>query len=130
MRPMKRLTIFCVLAWCMAVHAVPVRTAVSSIKPLLLEALSHDEAHGVLVGAIQSIFEKNFKTAAPIEVDVKRIGAHRQPGCARLEVTTRQGDVILPAQSGMPLNRPAAMEARYQIDYCETGEFPRGEQKK
>ncbi len=130
MRTMKRLTVFCALALCMAVHATPVRTAVPSIKPLLLEALSHGEAHGILVGAIQRIFEKNFKTAAPIEVDVKWIGAHRQSGCARLEVTTRQSDVILPAQSGTPLNRPAAMEARYQIDYCETGEFPRGEQEK
>lgn len=130
MRTMKRLAVFCALAWCVTAHASVARTPVSSIKPLMLEALNHGEAHGVLIGAIQTVFEKYFKTAAPIEVDVKRIGSHRQPGCARLAVTTRQADVVLPVQSGMPPPRPTAMEARYQIDYCETGGFPQGEQGK
>jgi hypothetical protein len=130
MRKMKRLAIYCALASCVTAHASVMRTPVPSIKPLMLEALAHGEAHGVLIGAVQRIFEKNFKSAAPIEVDVKRIGSHRQPGCARLAVTTQQADVVLPVQSGMPLHPPTTMKARYQIDYCETGEFPQGEEGK
>jgi len=121
---------FCALA---PAYATTVRTPVSTIKPLLLEALANGEAHGVLVGKAQAVSKLNFQTDAPIEVDVKRVASHPQPGCARLAVTTRQADVVLPAQNGMPPSQPRAMQMRYRIDYCNLdgdGSFPQGEQRK
>lgn len=131
MRTMKR-SMCVVIALCAAtaVHADIVRPQVSSVKPLLLDALAHGEAHGILVGRIHDAMKQLFQTDAPIKVDIKRIGSHRQAGCARLAVRTTQADVVLPAASGMPVNPPKSMVFAYQIDYCDTGRYPEGEQGK
>jgi hypothetical protein len=105
----------------------PQRVAVNSIKPLFLTALDKGEAYGVLTGQANDVMRQVFKTDAPIDIDVKRIGEHRQPGCARLAVTTRQEAVVLPAKKGAKPPPPEDMILRYQIDYCRTGEFPAGE---
>jgi hypothetical protein len=105
----------------------PRRAAVSSIKPLLLTALDKGEAYGVLTGQANEVMRQVFKTDAPIDIDVKRIAEHRQPGCARLAVTTMQEAVVLPAKTGAKPPPPEDMILRYQIVFCRTGEFPAGE---
>ncbi len=129
---MKRSTfiVFAILVGTLATRVDAVPVPVSSIKPLLLEALAKGEAHGVLIGSIRDAMKQRFQTDAPIKVDVKRVGTHRQPGCARLAVRTRQANVVLPAAAGMPPNAPTSMMADYQIDYCNTGRYPQGEQGK
>lgn len=104
------------------------RIPVTSIKPLLLQAIDKGAAYGELTGKPRDVTRKIFKTDAPIDIDVKRIAAHRQPGCARLEVTTSQAAVVLPSKRGTKPPAPKDMAVRYQIDYCRTGEFPAGEQ--
>ena len=125
-----RLALFCAVTLSATCQAAAMRTPVPGVKPLLLEAIAHGEAHGVLVGDFPAYFKQHFGTDAPIEVDVRRISAHRQAGCARLSVRTRQARVFLPAQNGMPPNNPKTMEAAYQIDYCDFGDFPQGEENK
>jgi hypothetical protein len=104
------------------------RTPVASVKPLLLTAIDTGAAYGELTGKPSDVTRQIFETNAPIVIDVKRIAAHRQPGCARLEVTTSQAGVVLPAKKGAKPPAPKDMTVRYQIDYCRNGEFPAGEQ--
>jgi hypothetical protein len=120
--------LFCAIAVSASLHAAVVRTPVQSVKPLLLGAIAHGESYGVLVGDAQAFFKEKFGTSAPIEVDVLRISMHRQSGCARLSIRTRQAGVVIP--SGMPPNMPQAMEVAWQIDYCDYGGFPQGEDGK
>jgi hypothetical protein len=104
------------------------RMAVTSIKPLLLAALDNGEAHGVLTGQAREVMRKVFTTDAPINIDVKKVGGHKQAGCARLGVTTRQRAVVLPPKKSTKPPAPEDMTMRYQIDYCRNGAFPAGEQ--
>ena len=53
----------------------------------------------------------------PIEIDVATLHALPQPGCARLEVTTRQRDVL---EQG----KRADQELRWQVSFCRDGSFP------
>ena len=114
---------------CWAEPVPPVQhMEVSSIKPLLLAAIENGTAHGVLNGKVHDTMRKVFKTDAPIIVDVERVAAHRQPGCARLSVMTKQAAVVLPAKTGAKSAPSQDMRMRYQVDFCSTGEFPAGEQ--
>lgn len=109
------------LALCTAHAAGPSETtprqAVTDLKPLLARAAVEGSAHGTLTGSGAQAIARRFQTAAPIEIDVRRIQRLPQPGCDRLEVTTRQRDVN---QSG----KRGDQEMVYQISYCADGRFP------
>ena len=99
------------------------RGPVRDIKPLLKGAIEHGAARGVIVGDAAAYVRQRFDTAAPIEVDVKRIHALPQPGCSRLEVTTRQ---LAVSENGKREDK----ELVYQVSYCRDGTFPeRGNQQ-
>ena len=70
------------------------RTPVSGIKPLLIRAIEQGAAHGVLVGDAATYVRQKFDAKEPIEIDVRTLHTLPQPGCSRLEVTTRQQDVL------------------------------------
>ena len=70
------------------------RIPVSEIKPLLALAAERGAAHGVLTGPGADYIRRRFDATTPIEIDVASLHALPQPGCARLEVTTRQRDVL------------------------------------
>jgi len=93
------------------------RIPVSEIKPLLAIAAERGAAHGVLTGAGADYVRRRFDATTPIEIDVATLHALPQPGCARLEVTTRQRDVL---EQG---NR-ADQELRWQVSFCRDGSFP------
>jgi hypothetical protein len=109
------------LALCTAHAAGPAentpRQAVSDLKPLLARAAAEGSARGTLTGASAQAIARRFQTDAPIEIDVRRLQRLPQPGCGRLEVTTRQRDVN---QSG----KRGDQEMVYQISYCADGRFP------
>ena len=109
------------LALCTAHAAGPAentpRQAVSDLKPLLARAAAEGSARGTLTGASAQAIARRFQTDAPIEIDVRRLQQLPQPGCGRLEVTTRQRDVT---QSG----KRGDQEMVYQISYCADGRFP------
>lgn len=90
------------------------RTPVPDIKPLLLRAIEQGSAQGVLVGIAAAYTQRKFGSTAPIEIDVRRLQALPKPGCARLEVTTRQKDVV---ERGQKDDR----ELVYQVSYCRDG---------
>src|SRR5437867_9649587 len=70
------------------------RQSVTDIKPLLHAALDRGEAHGVLAGEAAQWTAQYFKTAAPIEIDVKTVKPlSSHPGCMRLAITTAQDGV-------------------------------------
>lgn len=103
------------------------RQPVSSVRPLFIEAIKQGSAEGMLVSNDTKVMAKLFGTSSPILVDVKRIGSHKEPGCARLRVTTRQAGVIQPDAKGKPL--PAKdLSMEYDINFCESGRFPIGEE--
>lgn len=93
------------------------RIPVSEIKPLLALAAERGAAHGVLTGPGADYVRRRFDATTPIEIDVSTLHALPQPGCARLEVTTRQRDVL---EQG----KRADQELRWQVSFCRDGSFP------
>jgi hypothetical protein len=92
------------------------RISVSEIKPLLVLAAERGSAYGVLTGPGADYMRRRFDATAPIEIDVRALHALPQPGCARLEVTTRQRDVL-------ELGKRGDQELRWQISFCRDGSF-------
>ena len=93
------------------------RIVVTEIKPLLALAAERGAAHGVLTGPGADYVRRRFDATAPIEIDVSTLHALPQAGCARLEVTTRQRDVL---EQG----KRADQELRWQVSFCRDGSFP------
>jgi hypothetical protein len=93
------------------------RQPVTDLKPLLARTAAEGSAGGTLTGPSAQVIARRFQTDAPIEIDVRRLQRLPQPGCGRLEVTTRQRDVNQFGKSG-------DQEMVYQISYCADGRFP------
>ena len=88
------------------------RIVVTEIKPLLALAAERGAAHGVLTGPGADYVRRRFDATTPIEIDVATVHALPQPGCARLEITTRQRDVL---EQG----KRADQELRWQKLTCQ-----------
>ena len=120
---MNRSTIIlgCSLASLVVVHGAwaqpSARLQVTDIKPLLIRAIEQGSAHGVLIGESSTYVRQKFDASTPIEIDVRALHALPQPGCSRLEVTTRQKDV-------MEKTKRDDKELVYQLNYCQDGRFP------
>ena len=93
------------------------RTPVTEIKPLLMRAAAQGTARGILTGVGAAYLQRRFDATSPIEIDVRRLRALPQPGCSRLEVTTRQWGVLVKGQRD-------SRELVYQLNYCADGGFP------
>jgi len=93
------------------------RIPVAEMKPLLIRAIEQGSAHGVLTGEAVAYVRQKFDASAPIEIDVRTLHALPQAGCSRLEVTTRQKDVLEKAERG-------DQALTYQVSYCRDGRFP------
>ena len=93
------------------------RLQVTDIKPLLIRAIEQGSAHGVLIGESSAYVRQKFDASTPIEIDVRALHALPQPGCSRLEVTTRQKDVL-------EKTKRDDKELVYQLSYCHDGRFP------
>ncbi len=93
------------------------RLPVTDIKPLLKRAIEHGTARGVLVGEAAVFLRQKFDVSAPIEIDVRAVQALRDPGCRRLEVTTRQIGVL---EKGKRDDKTLT----YQVNFCSDGRMP------
>ena len=93
------------------------RLRVTDVKSLLKLAIEHGSAGGVLVGEAATFIRQRFDVSAPIEVDVRTVQALREPGCSRLEVTTRQVGVL---EKGKREDKTLT----YQLNYCRDGRMP------
>ncbi len=103
------------------------RQNVTSLKPLFIEAIKKGSAEGTLVSNDAKVMARIFGSASPILLDVKRIGSHKEVGCARLQVTTSQAGVVERDKEGKIL--PAKNQRmEYEINFCESGRFPIGEE--
>jgi hypothetical protein len=103
------------------------RQTVSSLKPLLVEALKNGSAEGILASPDAKAFTRTFGSTAPILIDVVRIGSHQEAGCGRLRVTTSQAGVVERDKKGQVL--PAKDQRMvYRVNYCDSGRFPIGEE--
>jgi hypothetical protein len=93
----------------------PLRAStVTEIRPLLMQAIQQGSARAVLEGPGADYIRKTFGAHKPIEVEVQRLHPLPQPGCHRLEVTTRQQDVMVKgARSDQSLV--------WQISLCQDG---------
>ena len=90
------------------------RIAVTELKPLLILAVERGEAHGVLSGIGAAYVQRKFEATSPIEIDVLRLRALPQIGCARLEVTTHQRSVLIEGQR-------QDQQLVYQLSFCADG---------
>jgi len=90
------------------------RIEVTEIKPLLMLAVERGEAHGVLGGTGAAYVQRRFNSTSPIEIDVQRLHALPQIGCARLEVTTRQRAVMVDGKR-------QDQQLVYQLSFCSDG---------
>lgn len=93
------------------------RIPVSELKPLLKIAIDRGEARGVLTGESAAYMKQKFGTTAALEIDVRTLHPLPQPGCSRLEVTSRQNGVL---EKG----RHEDKSLIYQLNYCRDGGFP------
>jgi hypothetical protein len=96
------------------------RQPVSDLRPLLIMALDHGEAHGVLSGEAARWMAQTFMTTAPIEIDVRTVKTLRQSGCKRLAITTTQDGV----RDFNRTERAAAPERKaftWMVNYCRDG---------
>ena len=101
-------------------HAVAQRVErlpLTELKPLLAQAITQGLARGVLTGPSANYMQHKFGSASAIEIDVRTLHPLPQPGCSRLEVTTRQKNVL---EKG----RHEDKELIYQLNYCRDGGFP------
>jgi hypothetical protein len=103
------------------------RQAVTTVKPLLVTAIDQGEAHGVLVGQAAQYIAQTFKSAAPIEIDVKTVQPLGEPGCKRLAVTTAQ-DGVVDFNRERRDTKPARMAFTYQLNYCRDGRMPQAKE--
>lgn len=102
-----------------------VRQEVTSIRPLLLEAIAKGRSHGIMVGAQAEAASRLFRTQAPVEIDVKALHDMVRTGCKRLQVTTSQKAVWgFDAKTGERDKAPSDQTMTYQISYCADGDFP------
>ena len=76
-----------------------------------------DGERSVLVGESATYLRQKFDARSPIEIDVQALHPLPQPGCSRLEVKTRQKDVLEKTQR-------SDKELVYQVSYCRDGRFP------
>jgi hypothetical protein len=100
------------------------RTPVETIQPLLIQAVASGSAHGVLVGPVAEGIGRTFGSYEPIEVDVTRLHALAESGCARLRVVTRQAGVHPSAASAPAM--PNDQTLTCDLSYCASGRFPMG----
>ena len=100
---------------------------VETIAPLLIEAIDTGVAEGKLTSPqIRAFYLREFGTDAPIEIHVRRLAVLASPpGCARLEVATRQAGVI-DRNATRRADDPADQSMRYQLDFCRDGTLPDG----
>ncbi len=61
--------------------------------------------------------KQKFGTTAALEIDVRTLHPLPQPGCSRLEVTSRQNGVL---EKGKREDKTL----NYQLNYCRDGSFP------
>lgn len=90
------------------------RIQVTEIKPLLVLAAERGQAHGVLSGTGAAYVQRRFEATSPIEIDVLRLRALPQIGCARLEVTTHQRAVQVDGKR-------QDQQLVYQLSFCADG---------
>ena len=69
------------------------------------------------MGEAAIYLRQKFDSSTPIEIDVRSLHALPQPGCSRLEVTTRQKNVL-------EKTKRDDKELVYQLSYCRDGRFP------
>jgi hypothetical protein len=103
------------VAWAETVE----RLSVTDIKPLLTRAIDRGSAHGVLTGEAARYVRQKFACTTPIEIDVRSLHALPRRGCQRLEVTTRQKDVLVQGKR-------SDQELVYQLSYCRDGGLATG----
>jgi len=97
---------------------VSAQMQVQTIKPLLIVAIDHGNADGVLVGPVADAMATQFGSHEPIRVSVRAVKPLTDPECRRLEVTTSQASVV---EAG---KRPAPKKLVYEINFCRDGRFP------
>jgi hypothetical protein len=94
--------------------------SVTTIRPLLVIAIDHGEAHGVLVGEGATYVAQMFKSTARIEIVVKTVGALQERGCKRLAVTTSQ-DGVMDFNRETRETEPGRKAFTYYLNYCRDG---------
>ena len=90
------------------------RITVTELRPLLMLAAERGQAHGVLSGTGAAYVQRRFEATSPIKIDVQRLRALPQVGCARLEVTTHQRAVLVDGQR-------QDQQLVYQLSFCADG---------
>jgi hypothetical protein len=118
---LKAIAIMCLFYCGTAVQAqVPGagRRPVGEVRLLLVEAIDAPDgaAHGRLTGELVDVIGHQFRTSAPINVDVKTIERYAQEGCRRLSVMFWQ--------EGVQLREGAAgtrQSVEFGINYCRNG---------
>lgn len=107
---------------CLSAQSAPLRTPVTDPRPLLVAALASPTgvAHGVLSGDSADLFARQFRSTAPVFIDVTTERRLPQAGCSRLHLVFWQEAVMLPGATA-----PRRETIAFGINYCRNGQPPR-----
>ncbi|MEQ7989578.1 hypothetical protein [Xanthomonas hortorum] len=105
----------------LASFGVAEREPVPDARPLLVAALRAPDgrASGILGGELAEGIGRRFQASGAIFIDVTTVHRYVQPGCARLNVTFRQDDVLIPGAA-----TPERQTIEFGINYCLDGSPP------
>ena len=92
----------------------------ADLKAQLIAAIDAHEgrSEGELSGPMAEVFQAQTRSSAPVRVQVRRLIAFAQAGCARLQATLMQEDV--PTREG----KRVPFAVRYELNLCRDGQPP------
>ena len=92
----------------------------ADLKVHLIAAIDAPEgrSEGELSGPMAEVFQAQTRSSAPVRVQVRRLIAFAQAGCARLQATLMQEDV--PTREG----KRVPFAVRYELNLCRDGQPP------
>jgi hypothetical protein len=125
---MKTTSLICLMFLAMTAFAQEPRVPIVDLKPAMASAAANGELAGVFSGKLAEFYAREFRTTAPVLVDITRTGSHREPGCARLRVRISQAGIRSKDASGKTGN-PVDQALAFTVNYCANGRYPVGEDK-
>lgn len=83
------------------------------------EAIVNGSAQGEVSGPIGDETRQKLNATGPLSIQIKRVYAFEEPGCARLQLNFKQADALAPG---------ALMPSEYafasQVNICVDGQAP------
>ena len=106
-------------ALCIAALLAATTVSAAEVATLMREAIMNGAAQGVVSGPIGDETRQKLNATGPLSIQIKRVYAFEQPGCARLQLNFKQADALAPGAT-----MPAEYTFASQVSVCLDGQAP------